>query len=195
MSNTRFDESTFRFNRPLLYHLISGAAWEISYTDELASGEEIILHIENAPENDLDMLVEPFSIRNEGSAEIEAWKGGEPNDAEQHFEGDLTIGNANYAYPPDPTQTVDRITSDELDTTVADTQTLDDTLLEDDDGVFGGDSPEDRGLWRVIPPGESISAIIRNVSGGNNDYGLNGYVYEANLRADGIDSTEAASGY
>ena len=193
-----------RFNRSVVY----GDAYRVSKTAELDNGEELILHISNPPTSEwdddpVDVNIEPIGIKAERGGDINAWKNADPGAG---FAGDSPIlGNLNYAYSPTPSEPVTiEVDADgdfETDFTKEtglpdDGQTEEDFLPEGGSDVFGQSSvASPRGLYRIIPPSESITVVIRNTEGGSRTFGFETSIYLANLGYEGEDSTTRTEGY
>ena len=200
-SNPKSAEINVEMAGALFRQVVNGHAYKVSRTTDLDSGEEYIIHFENPPveewesDNPRDLNIEPISLVTEDGTVIEAYKDAEPQEG---FAGNLPIiANGNYAYdalPPDviieEDTTGDFATDFELATELPqDGKSEEGATPRDQPGEFlSGKAPNRRGLFRVIPPGESVTVIVESQNPGNR-VSLNTTVYLHSFRDDGEDST------
>ena len=133
---------------------------------ELSNGDQFIIQI--VP-NDTTLHLEGPTIDPEEKARVDVFENAEPNDEATHTNDDLFIHNQRYDKgaldKEEPDATIRRIDTGQLDTSEAD-QTEHRVLRE---GVTYGNGATQRSIWRTVPPGDNITIVIEDRSGGNNN--------------------------
>lgn len=169
-----------RLTNPLLWSTVAGEAYRVSKRTTLDDGGELIVHIDPADVGGTVHIATP-AIEPDEACDVDVWENADPGTSTND---DLFVHAMRYDVSPEtPEATVTRVTSGGLDTSSAD-QTEQTHISAGGDYNTPGDSPQ-RGIWRTIPVGETVSFVITDRSGGNsNIYGFDTVIYEGDILPD-----------
>lgn len=154
--------------------VINGDAYRVSKRHTLADSEELIVHFDPVVAGGTIHIATP-AIDTARRAEIDIWENADPG---ANLVDDLFVHATRYDVEPEtPEATIQRVSSGGLDTTNAD-KTEETNIRQGGDYNTPGDTAQ-RGIWRTIPVGETISFVITDQSNGSgNVYGFDTMVYE-----------------
>lgn len=160
--------------------VIDGDAYRVSKRHTLADGDEFIFHSAPVDSGGTVHIGTP-AITTPAKCDIDIWENADPGSSTN---SDLFIHAMRYDESPEtPQATITRVTSGGLDTSVGD-RTEQTRLNANKDYNSPGDGAQ-RGIWRVIPVGETISFVLTDQSNGSgNIYGFDTVIYEGDSLPD-----------
>ena len=170
------------YGSPLLHCVAEGEAYRVSKRLARDDGQEFTVHIDPVSAGGTVHIAAP-AIEAEEAADVDVWENADPG---ADTVDDLFVHNMRYDSgqgSEQPEATIVRVTDSGLDTTGADK--TEETLIQGG-GVMASTGDEDlRGIWRTIPVGETISIVVTDRSGGNdNRFSFDTVVYEGEILPD-----------
>lgn len=154
--------------------IVNGEAYRVSKRHTLADGEEFIAHF--VPVSDGGTIyIETPAIQTPQDCDIDVWENADPGTSTND---DLFVHAMRYDVSPEtPQATITRVSNGGLDTSSADQTEQTRVGANREYNTPGGEAR--RGIWRVIPVGETISFVVTDQSNGSgNVYGFDTVVYE-----------------
>lgn len=154
--------------------IANGDGYRVSKRHTLADGEELTVHIDPVDTGGT-LYIETPAITTPSQCDIDVWENADPGTSTVN---DLLVHAMRYDVDPEtPDATVTRVTSGNLDTSTADKTEETRVQAGEQYNTPGGEAR--RGIWRVIPVGETVSFIITDQSNGSgNVYGFDTVLYE-----------------
>lgn len=155
--------------------IVNGEGYRVSRRPTLADGEQFIVHFDPV-ESGGTIYIETPAITTPANCDIDVWENADPGDST--VADDLFVHAMRYDVSPEtPAATVVRVSDGGLDTSVGDKTEETRVTANEQYNTPGGEAR--RGIWRVIPVGETVSFIITDQSNGSgNVYGFDTVVYE-----------------
>ena len=144
-----------------------GKAYRVSKRQSIDDGQEFTIHFIPADDGQT-LFIESPAIDPEELADIDIYENAEPNEGETN--DDVYVHNMRYdvdAENEEPDATVLRVNDSELDTANADK--TEETLVRQGGEYQTPGGEERRGLWRIISGDETVTVVITDRSGGNNN--------------------------
>lgn len=154
--------------------IANGDAYRVSTRHTLADGEQLIAHFDPVASGGT-IYIETPAIDTPANANIDVWENADPGTSTVD---DLFVHAMRYDVEPEtPDASITRVTDGGLDTTAADQTEQTRLGASRPYNTPGGEAR--RGIWRVVPVGETVSFIITDQSNGSgNVYGFDTVVYE-----------------
>lgn len=159
---------------PFTLAVVRGDAYRVSKRHSLDDGEEFILHVDPVSAGGTVHIATP-ALDTPELCHIDVYENADP---QTNLVDDLFVHAMRYDVTPEaPEATVQRVSTGGLDTSGGD-QTEQTKIESGKDYNTPGDT-EQRGIWRTIPVGETVSFVITDQSGGTaNTYGFDTVIYE-----------------
>lgn len=161
----------------LTWAVMKGEAYRVSTRHTLADGEELIVHMDPVQAGGT-IHIETPAISTPQNADVDVWENADPGTSTND---DLFVHAMRYdVAPEEPQATITRVSNGGLDTSGAD-QT-EQTHIEANREYNTPGGTAQRGIWRTIPVGETVSFVITDQSNGSgNVYGFDTVVYEGSI--------------
>ena len=173
MGDTNWVDGRRETVNPLMLAVMTGDAYRVSGRQTLADGEEFIVHFDPVAAGGT-IHIEPPAVLPDAAANIAVWENADPG---ANLVDDLFVHNMRYDGQEQPDATIQRVSNGGLTTTSAD-QTEESRVIAD----INWNAPagvSQRGIWRTIPVGETVTIVITDDSGGsNNVFSFDTVVYE-----------------
>lgn len=159
--------------------VIEGESYRASRRKTLSDGEELIVHIDPVSAGGT-VYLEPPRVNPEERANYNVFENADPGTSTT---SELFVHNMRYDGQESPEATVTDVSSGGLDTSGAD-QT-EETLIDQDNSEISTGGAGTRGVYRIVPTTDTISIVVTDQSGGNNnDYGIDITIHEGDVFPD-----------
>lgn len=157
--------------------VVEGNAYRVSLRHTMSSGEQLIVYFEPV-ESGGTIHIAPPAIESPQLAYVDVWEN--PPDPSANFADDVFVHAMRYDTSPEtPEAVVNRVTTGNLDTTPADTDQTEESLVRGGQQFNTPGDSSRRGIWRTIPVGETIAMVVTDQSNGSgNQYSFDTVVYE-----------------
>lgn len=159
--------------------VMQGEAYRVSKRQTLASGDEFIVHIDPNV-GGRTVHIEPPSVLPEAVANIDVYENADPG---TNLVDDLEVHNMRYDTGQGsemPGALIQRVTTGGLDTSGADK--TEESRVGADMSWNAPQGAPSRGIWRTIPPGETVSMVVTDQSAGSgNVLAFDTVVYEGDI--------------
>lgn len=154
--------------------MANGDAFRVSKRHTLADGEELTAHFDPVDAGGTIWIATP-AITTPSQCHVDVWENADPG---TNLVDDLFVHAMRYDVSPEtPEATIQRVSDGGLGTGSAD-QTEQTVVNANEQYNTPGDEAR-RGIWRIIPVGETVSFVITDQSNGSgNVYGFDTVVYE-----------------
>lgn len=153
--------------------MANGNAYRVSKRHTLADGEQLICHFDPVDSGGT-LYIETPAITTPANCDVDIWENATPGSQTNDF----LVHAVRYDVTPEqPEADIYRVPDQGLDTSTGDKTEETRVAAGEQYNVPGGEGR--RGIWRIIPVGETVSFVITDQSNGSgNVYGFDTMVYE-----------------